>query len=255
MGASQREATVVAIGLVIVATLVVVYLFNEPNRRDVASEDKIEESAERGVALYTQYCLQCHGEDGLAQGRIGIPLNTAQNQEENPALWELREPVIRRTIERGRGQVMPAWAQSEGGPLNPEQVSDLVNMIHTGVWDKVEEKARAENNGQVPTPPPAPTPVPAGPDQGKQLFGQVCANCHKADDYPNGGAVGPDLTGLGGKETTDVVKVPVTQDDLAHWIIDPQSVKPGTSMPPKGGASNWGDTEVQSVVEYLLSLK
>jgi mono/diheme cytochrome c family protein len=254
VGASQREATVVAIGLVIVATLAVVYLFNEPNRRDTAAADKIEESAHRGIELYAQYCVQCHGEDGLATGRIGVPLNTEQNQTEDPLQWEQREPIIRRTIERGRGAVMPAWHQSEQGPLNDEQVTDLVNLIHEGLWDEVTATVLEQNNGQIPTPPPPPTPPPAGPEQGQQLFGQVCATCHIADDFPQGGAVGPDLTGLGAKEQTDVVGIPVTQEDLVAWVNDPQAIKPGSPMPAKGGATNWGDTEVQSVVEYLLSL-
>lgn len=254
MGASQREATVVAIGLVIVATLTVVYLFNEPSRRDRAEEDKTEESATRGAALFAQYCVQCHGEDGKATGRIGLPLNTPQNQTDDEIAWEQREPVLRRTIERGRGQNMPAWHQSEQGPLNDEQVTDLVNLIHTGMWDEVTKLVLEQNNGQIPTPPPPPTPPPAGPEQGKQLFGQQCVTCHIANDYPEGGQAGPDLTDLGTKQQTDQVGIPVTKEDLTKWVNDPQSIKPGTIMPAKGGATNWGDTEVSSVVDYLLSL-
>jgi hypothetical protein len=33
VGSAQREATFVAVGLVIVATLVLVYMFNEPRNR------------------------------------------------------------------------------------------------------------------------------------------------------------------------------------------------------------------------------
>jgi mono/diheme cytochrome c family protein len=251
VGASQREATVVAIGLVIISTLALIYLFNEPHRRESAAEAKVEESAERGVALYIQYCLQCHGEDGKATGRIGVPLNTPQNQVTGTQ-WEQREPILRRTIERGRGEVMPAWHINDGGPLNNEQINDLMNLIHTGAWDKV-VAATIEQYGAIPTPPPPPTPPPAGPDRGRQLFGQVCANCHIINDFPNGGMAGPDLTGIGSQEQTEVVGVPVTLEDLTQWVNDPQSIKPGSAMPAKGGATNWGDEEVQSVVEFMLS--
>lgn len=255
MGSSQREATIVAIGLVIVATLVVVYLFNEPSRRSTAAEEKKTESVTRGVAIFTQYCVPCHGPNGKAEGRQGIPLNTPQNQTTDPALGPQRDTVIRNTIQRGRGQIMPAWGRSDGGPLSSEQIDDLVALIRTGAWAQVEERAREQAGGQLPTPPPLPTVPPAGPDQGKVLFGQVCAACHQANDYPNGGQVGPNLTGLGAQQQTKQVGIAVNKEALTAWINNPQAVKPGTPMPPKGGATNWTDTEVSSVVDYLLSLK
>jgi sulfur oxidation c-type cytochrome SoxX len=250
---------VVAIGLVIVATLVVIYLFNEPHRRDAAAEEKTEEAIHRGAQLFVQYCVPCHGPTGdgsaAGDGRIGVDLNTEQNQSDDPVVGPEREQIIRKTIERGRGQIMPAWGQADGGPLNEQQISELVILIREGGWDVTEKLAREASGGELPTPPPAPTPVPAGPEQGKQLFGQVCATCHKANDYPNGGEIGPDLTGLGAKQQTDVVGIPVTKEDLTAWINNPAAIKPGTPMPPKGGATTWGDQEVSSVVDYLLSLK
>jgi sulfur oxidation c-type cytochrome SoxX len=255
VGSSQREATIVAVGLVIVATLVIVYLFNEPHRRDVASADKQTESVDRGVALFNQYCVPCHGPDGKAEGRQGIPLNTEQNQSTDPAVGPDRMKVIENTIHRGRGAIMPAWGQADGGPLNDEQIDDIVNVIRTGAWDKVEELALEQNGGVLPTPPPLPTPVAAGPDQGKALFGQVCTACHISNDYPNGGQVGPNLTGLGAMTHLDQINLDVSEDNLIKWVTNPQSIKPGTIMPPKGGATNWTDADVKSVVEYLLSLK
>jgi cytochrome c1 len=52
-----------------------------------------------------------------------------------------------------------------------------------------------------------------------------------------------------------VVGVDVTEEGLAAWIIDPQSIKPGTIMPAYGGATDWGEDEVDAVVEYLLTLQ
>lgn len=254
MGSAQREATFVAIGLVIVATLVLVYMFNEPNRREVAAEEKVQESIARGTSLYIQYCVSCHGPEGLAgEGRQGVPLNTPQNQTTDPALGPEREQIIRRTIIRGRGAIMPAWGQSDGGPLNDQQVEDLVTLIRKGDWKKVHEEAVKVAGGE-PTPPPTPT-LASTEDQGQALFGQVCANCHKSNDYPNGGSVGPDLTNLAANPTTPMVGIEVNAEALAAWINDPKSVKPDAIMPAKGGATSWTDTEVNLVVEYLLSLK
>lgn len=253
MGSAQREATFVAVGLVIVATLVLVYMFNEPNRRDVAAEEKVHDSIERGTALYIQYCVPCHGPAGLAgEGRQGVPLNTEQNQSTDPAIGPERETIIRQTITRGRGEIMPAWGQSDGGPLNEQQVEDLVTLIRQADWEEVHENAVAAAGGE-PTPPAVPT-VPAGPDRGQALFQQQCTTCHISNDFPNGGTVGPDLTNLAANETTPVVGIEVTADALSAWIHDPQSIKPGTIMPAYGGATDWGDEEVNAVVEYLLTL-
>lgn len=259
MGASQKLATVVAIGLVIVSTFSVVYLFNEPNRRDTAAEDKLDESAHRGVEIYVANCLVCHGEDGMATGRQGIPLNTPQNQVEG-AEWDLREPVIRQTIERGRGEIMPAWAMSEEGPLNAEQITDLVNMIHLGYWDAVHEEALAANNGQIPTPPPPPTPSGDTPEDPAAAAGQQlaasngCTGCHSIDGTD---ATGPTWQGLYESEVTLADGSTVTADDayLAESIRDPSAkLHEGFSdIMPKTFA-NMSDEDVNAIIAYIATL-
>jgi cytochrome c oxidase subunit 2 len=258
VGASQKLATVVAIGLVTLATFAVVYLFNEPNRRDTAAQDKLEESAHRGVEQYVSNCLVCHGEDGLATGRQGIPLNTEQNQVEG-ALWELREPEIRRTIERGGPTVMPAWAISEDGPLNDEQITDLVNMIHLGYWDEVEEAALAANEGQIPTPPPLPTPSDA-PDDPEAAAGQQlaadngCTGCHTVD---GSAGVGPTWMGMFGSEVTLADGSTVTADEayIHESILNPGAqVHEGfsPSMPSFEGRLN--DDQINQIIAYIKTL-
>jgi cytochrome c oxidase subunit II len=260
VGASQKLATVVAIGLVIVATFSVVYLFNEPNRRETAAEDKLEESAHRGVEVYVSNCLVCHGEDGKATGRQGIPLNTDQNQVEGAA-WELREPIIRRTIERGRGQIMPAWHQSEGGPLNDEQVTDLVNMIHLGKWDAVYEEALAANGGQAPTPPPLPTASGETPEDPEAAAGQElatslgCTGCHTVDGSD---ATGPTWLGLYGHEVTLEDGSTVTADDayIHESILNPTAkIVDGfpPAMPPFEGRVT--DEQINQIIAYMKTLE
>jgi mono/diheme cytochrome c family protein len=256
--ASQRLATVVAVGLVIVATFAVVYLFNEPTRRETAAEDKLQESAHRGIDIYVQNCLVCHGEDGLATGRQGVPLNTDANQVEG-ALWELREPEIRRTIERGGPTVMPAWAISDDGPLNDEQISDLVNMIHLGLWEEVHEAAVVYGGGQVPTPPPLPTPsdAPDDPDAaaGQQLANENgCLGCHTVDGSDG---VGPTWQGLFGSEVPLEDGSTVTADEayIHESIVNPgaqvhQGFAP--TMPSFEGRLN--DDQINQIIAYIQTL-
>ena len=86
-------------GLVIITSIVVIYLLNEPGRRDVAAERQHEESVDRGAHTYVEFCLSCHGPEGNAgEGRQGVPLNTPDNQSDDPALGPEREEIIRTVI-------------------------------------------------------------------------------------------------------------------------------------------------------------
>lgn len=254
MRSAQREATIVAMGLVIVISIVVVYLLNEESRRETAAERHFDTSVHRGAELYVDFCLSCHGGEGAAgEGRQGVPLNTAQNTSDDPVIGPEREGIIREAIERGRGAIMPAWSVNHGGPLNTQQVDDLINLIRSGAWDLTHELDLELHGGVPATPPPTPTPDPDF-DPGQALFSANCTSCHMSNDFPNGGMVGPDLTGLGSMEETSVVGVPVNAEALSEWLHDPQSVKPGTIMPalPSLGMS---DDEIDTMVEYLLGLE
>ena len=179
MGAVQKLATVVIVGLVGLATLLVVYLANEPNRRDAEAAEQQHVAVERAIETYVQNCLVCHGPagEGLFAGdaRVGFPLNPAAgppaeegadpdyhaNQSDDPAIWAEREQVLYDAINNGRGPLMPAWGTgAEGGALlNQEEVYELVEMIHTVDWNLIYNDVIAANDGAYPTAPPT-TPVP-----------------------------------------------------------------------------------------------
>jgi mono/diheme cytochrome c family protein len=252
--AAQREATIVAMGLVIVASIVVVYLLNESNRREAAAERHTEISIDRGAHTYVEFCLSCHGAEGLAgEGRQGVPLNTPANMSTDLVLGAEREAIIREVIERGRGEIMPAWAIDQGGPFNDEQINDLVTMIRNGAWDLTAELDRELHGGVPATPPALPTPDPDS-DPGEALFGTYCATCHMSNDYPQGGVVGPDLTGLGAMDQTPQVGVAVEAQALSDWLHDPQSIQPGTIM-PSATSLGLSDDQIDQLVEYLLNLE
>jgi heme/copper-type cytochrome/quinol oxidase subunit 2 len=177
VGAVQKLATVVIVGLVGLATLLVVYLADEPNRRAAEAQEQQEVAVERAIDTYIQNCLVCHGPAGeglfAGDGRIGFPLNPAagppkaegdppdwhDNQTDNPAIWAQREQVLYDAINNGRG-AMPAWGTgAEGGALlNQEQIYELVEMIHTVDWNLVYNEVIEANHGAYP---PAPTAVPS----------------------------------------------------------------------------------------------
>ena len=161
MGAVQKLATVVIIGLVALATVLVVYLADEPNRRDTEITEQEALALERGTELYVTYCLQCHGPSGYGRdgnedpARIGAPLNQAHLigteeepdvlfQSDDPVQQELAERYIRYMITYGVPQdprrtdkIMPAFGQE----LNVEEINDLVFLIMNGNWDYVYNQA------------------------------------------------------------------------------------------------------------------
>ena len=158
MRAVQRLALIVVIGLTALATLLVVYLADENNRRAAEVEEQTEASLERAMGTYNQYCVQCHGPGGrgsLEAGRIGFPLAgdyvgpkdagydednpmsaTERNQTEDPVQWTRREATITAALHEGRG-AMPLWGEDYGGELNDEQIRELVLLIHEGDWNEV----------------------------------------------------------------------------------------------------------------------
>ncbi len=182
MGAVQKLATTVIVGLVGLATLLVVYLANEPNRRAAEQAEQEHVAIERGIQTYIQNCVICHGPAGegfsepgaQGTGRVGMPLGgstelginaTERNQSEDPTEFAARTKVLHDTINNGRG-LMPAFGTgSEGGAiLNPEQIYELVLMIQHVDWDHVYNETVADLGG-YPTFPPAPTTPEAAQSQ------------------------------------------------------------------------------------------
>ena len=185
MGAVQKLATVVIVGMVALATLLVVYLADEPNRMAAEVAEKEEVAIERGMSTYLQNCVICHGPAGEGYsepgaegtGRIGMPLGgdtelgqaaRELNQSEDPVVREERYNLITETIHQGRG-LMPAFGRgAEGGALlNDEQVHELALMIQNVDWDLVYNETIAASGGYPTFPPPpasaggaAPTPAP-----------------------------------------------------------------------------------------------
>ena len=171
MGAVQKLATVVIIGLVALATVLVVYLADEPTRRGGESNEQEDLALERGTALYITYCLQCHGPSGYGAAagedppRVGAALNqsaaqldtsketTVVFQSDDPVQQERAESYIRYSILYGKpsdprvteGRLMPAFGQE----LNVEEINDLVYLIMYGDWDYVYNESVLHTGGAV----------------------------------------------------------------------------------------------------------
>jgi cytochrome c oxidase subunit 2 len=100
---------------------------------------------------------------------------------------------------------------------------------------------------------PAPEPQDAKAQRGKQVFQSTsCAMCHAITGVEFAGAQhGPDLTHVASRQTLAAGTLKNTREEMAAWIRDPQTMKPGTAMP----ATPLSQDDLDAVVAYLGGLK
>jgi mono/diheme cytochrome c family protein len=124
----EKKIFLATILTVAIATFLTVYWLLEPYRVKVEAEKMRSKAAARGKILYMTHCARCHGEKGGPQRGIR-PINSKDY------LKNVDDSILFKIIERGiPGTGMVALGDKEGGPLNPEQISDLVAFIRS--WEK-----------------------------------------------------------------------------------------------------------------------
>jgi len=94
---------------------------------------------------------------------------------------------------------------------------------------------------------PAPAPADAALARGRDVFMKsTCPQCHTVQGTDAAATLGPDLTHVGSRQRIAAGTLAMSPANLAAWIRNPQSFKPGTRMPPAplsgddlGALSNW----------------
>jgi cytochrome c oxidase subunit 2 len=99
-----------------------------------------------------------------------------------------------------------------------------------------------------------PAPQPSDPLllRGQQVFlGAACVYCHAIGGTNANSRFGPDLTHLASRRTLAAGVLENNRGNLAGWIANPQTIKPGNKMPPVVLKSE----ELQALLAYLGSLE
>lgn len=113
---------------VAIAAFLSVYWLLEPHRVKGEAEKMKLEAAQKGKKLYLTHCARCHGETGSPQKGIRA-INSKKYLE------TVDDSILYKIIERGIPRTgMVALGDREGGPLNPEQINQLVAFIRS--WEK-----------------------------------------------------------------------------------------------------------------------
>jgi cytochrome c oxidase subunit 2 len=95
-------------------------------------------------------------------------------------------------------------------------------------------------------------PATVSQKRGQQVFlTSTCVMCHAINGTTAGSNIGPNLTHVASRNMIAAATLANTREHLAQWIKDSQSFKPGNKMPQ----NNLSDADLQSLVDYLQSLK
>jgi cytochrome c oxidase subunit 2 len=129
------------------------------------------------------------------------------------------------------GQTNETWLQAAASGTYYGQCTEYCGVQHSKMALLVVAQSPADFRkwwAHQLAPPPAP--------QGHALAGQGdfishCGACHAVRGTQAAGALGPDLSHLMERSTLASGVLPNDGPTLAHWIADPQSLKPGSLMP------------------------
>jgi mono/diheme cytochrome c family protein len=174
--------------------------------------------------LYAQNCSACHGENGSGGPALDLASPSYQALVDDASL--------RRWITSGMpGTEMPAFGESAGGFLTPQQVDILVGGMRSR-WAHADQKLRDS--------PPYSSSTTGTAVQGYRAFQMNCVSCHQQ----------------GKQKITDTSYLALTSDQSLRTIViagrldlghpDWREVRPGQPLT---------DQDVNDIVAYLHSLR
>jgi cytochrome c oxidase subunit 2 len=151
------------------------------------------------------------------------------------------------------GKINTIWLQADKPGVYRGQCAEYCGLQHArmALWIVAEpqEQFNAWRQNQTQT---SVTPASDSQKRGQQVFlTSTCVMCHAINGTPAGSNIGPNLTHVASRNMIAAATLVNTREHLAQWIKDSQQYKPGNRMPQ----NNLSDADLQSLVDYLQSLK
>ena len=114
------------------------YFLGEPARQEGFVDEFSTASITRGQHIVEEFaCFTCHGPEGsggtnnYVEKRSGVTVSWAAPSL-NDVFYRYDEDEVNYWVTYGRGNTpMPPWGIPGGGPLNADQVTDVVNYLRT----------------------------------------------------------------------------------------------------------------------------
>ena len=198
---------------------------------------------------------------------VGKPVNLLLNSDD--VIHSFWVPRL-----AGKVDVVPTrnnrmWFQGDKIGTFYGQCAEFCGTAHALMKFRVQVLSDADYMAWVDSygqPPGTSEPLSPQAKQGQQIFMGTggCVGCHTIEGVP--GAIlkiGPNLTGLGSKQTFAAGVLDLDRENLRRWLNNPDDVKPGNRMAEQApiyqtnsdGSISLSDQEVTALIEYLLSLK
>jgi mono/diheme cytochrome c family protein len=160
----EKKILIAVVLTAAIALFLSIYWLLEPHRVKVEADRMRWEAGKKGKVLYMTHCARCHGETGEA--RKGIKAIHSENYLKN-----VDDTLLYKIIERGIPRTgMVALGDKEGGPLNPEQIYQLVAFIRN--WEKTAPSLSEEI-------PPKERPV-FTQEEVPYVGSESCMGCHES---------------------------------------------------------------------------
>ena len=225
-----------------------------------------------GAPLFLENCSPCHGIEG--QGISGPALRN--NPIIMPAADQALFIMVAGGLENGK---MPAWLQSNGGPLTSDQISETIAYLHTlqGVVPLPTASPTPPPPTATPLPAGAPTSGPSVPSEpggpgaavalagnaglGQADFGLYCAACHGPEGVqgrPNPGSDDGVVPSLNPIDPTianaDLHVFAANQDVFIQHGSVPSGQAPLLMMPAFGDGNMLSQQQIADIMAYVMSL-
>lgn len=185
----------------------------------------------RGLAIYRDHCVQCHGAPGIAPAPFALGLSpaaanlalVARDRKPAEVYWTVRYGL--------KMTAMPAW------DFRFSEADLWAVTAFVGYLAELSPDAYRDVAARVPAPHPTTLSADPGKSQPDPRRGEMalhqyaCTTCHEIPgivgaDHP----VGPSLAGIAVRRYI-AGTLPNTPANLVAWIRSPGTIKPGTAMP------------------------
>ena len=200
---------------------------------------------ERGLALFRDHCVQCHGAPGVAPEPFALGMTpAAANLVHTARTWTAAE--IYWTVANGFKMTgMPAWRFR----MSEESLWDVVAFVATLPALTPEDYRRRSQAAR----PAARPDEPAGKGDAKRgavaIQQYACATCHAIPGITGADKpVGPPLAGMARRGFVAGI-LPNTPENLERFLRDPQEVSPESAMPDLGVTAR----DARDIAAYLAT--
>jgi cytochrome c oxidase subunit 2 len=256
----RRMTTAVSIGVGLTLAILLVFLVYDFTLGRSISGSPVKHPLTITVTGH-QWWWDVRYEDSIPQNQLSTA-NEIHIPVGQPVLFRLQAADVIHSIWvpnlAGKKDLIPGytqtlWFQADTAGVYRGQCAEFCGMQHAKMGLFIVAEPLADYRRWVAQQrQPAQQPTDSLAMKGGEVFMTgTCAMCHSINGTSAGSRAGPDLTHLASRRTIAAGTLPNTRGNLAGWILDPQTIKPGANMPP----NMLKPEQLDALLAYLEGLK